>query len=526
MAAILLSRVLGLIREMVIAHQFGQSNVAGAYFAAFRLPDFLYFFLSSGALSSAFIPVFAQYLTDKKETDAWRIFSAIACFMSICLVVAIIIAEIFARPLVIALAAPGFRPEWVDKTVYLTRIVLPAQLLFFLGGLMMGTLEARQRFTARALGPVIYNVGIIFGGLVLARWLHIAGLCWGALIGAFAGNLVLTYISLRKAGYSFIPNLNLRHPGVVQVAKLALPVMLGLSLPQIDVMINGWFASFLGEDKVAALNFGNRLMQLPLGVFAQAGAIAFFPTLIAHANRRDIPEFRSSLNLAMRGVLFLTIPASVFMICLATPIVRTVYQSGEFGASDSPVAAATLLFYAVGIFAWAGQAVISRGFYALQETKIVIITGSIVTLIFVPMNYFLMKAMGISGLALSTSIAATLHMFALMVLLRNRIGGLGTGRLITSMAKVLLGSAALALVCRLAHMSISNTIDISTKAGATTVVFAALPTSILVYLAIMWLLKSDELKFFGSMLRSRFARKQKLESMDAAESDFTTLSQE
>ncbi|MDO8682429.1 MAG: murein biosynthesis integral membrane protein MurJ [Armatimonadota bacterium] len=508
MAAIFLSRVLGLIREMVIGHQFGMSNAVGAYVAAFRLPDFLYFFLSSGALSSAFIPVFAQYLADKKEKDAWQIFSAIACFMGICLSAAVILAEIFTRPLVIALAAPGFSPEWLDKTVSLTRIVLPAQLLFFLGGLMMGTLEARQRFTARALGPVIYNIGIIFGGVVLARWLHIAGLCWGALIGAFAGNIVMTYFSLRKAGYSFIPNLNLRHPGVVQVGKLALPVMLGLSLPQIDVMINGWFASFIGEQAVAALNYGNRLMQLPLGVFAQAGAVAFFPTLIAHANKKEMPEFRASLNLAMRGILFLTIPASVFIIVLATPIVRTVYQSGKFTADDAPIASAALLFYSAGIFAWAGQAVISRGFYALQETRVVVITGSIVTAIFIPMNYFLMKAMGISGLALSTSIAATLHMFALMILLRKRTEGLGTKRLAISVGKVCLASAVLGAVCWFAKSSIAGYADITTKSGAMKVVGVAFVPSIVVYLAVTWLLRSEEIGFFKTMLRSRLKRKE------------------
>lgn len=512
MAAILLSRVLGLVREMVISHKFGQGALVDAYGAAFNLPDLLYFFLSSGALSSAFIPVFVEYLHTNRERDAWRIFSAVGCLMAIGLVGAVVLTEIFAHPLV-ALVAPGFRhdPEMLQRTVFLTRIVLPAQLFFFLGGLMMATLEARQRFTARALGPVIYNVGIIFGAVVLSRYIRtdqgISALCWGAVGGAFAGNVLLSYFSLRRAGYQFIPNLNLRHPGVVQVGKLALPVMLGLSLPQIDVIINRSFASLLQDGSIAALNYGNRLMQVPLGVFAQAAAVAFFPTLAAHAAARRMTDLRSSLNLAIRGIFFLTIPASVFMMVLATPIIRAVYQSGEYKAADALVASPALLFYCAGIFAWGGQAIISRGFYALQDTLTVIIVGSIMTAIFIPLNYVLKDAMGVGGLALATSIAATLHMFALMFLLRKRIGGLGSKRLAVSTGKILLSSAALAAVCWAAKSAIAQTTDITTRSGAAKVVFASMPAGLVVYLIMMWLLRSEEMSFFGSMLKAQLGKR-------------------
>ena len=510
MAAIFLSRVLGLARDMIIAHKFGQGGLVSAYGAAFNVPDLLYFFLSSGALSSAFIPVFVHYLKEDKERDAWEVFSTVACFMAIVLGAIVILSEVFARPLVGVLATPGFRqkyPELLGATTDLTRIVLPSQLCFFFGGLMMGTLEARGRFTARALGPIIYNLGIIFGAVALSGRLHIAGLAWGALLGAFVGNVCFAYVSLRRAGYKFFPALNLRHPGVIKVAKLALPVMLGLSLPQIDVIINRWFASYLGESAIAALNNGNRLMQVPLGVFAQAAAVAFFPTLAAQAARREIGELRSSLNLALRGILFLTIPASVFLMVLSLPIIRTFYQSGAYKSADALYAAPALLFYAAGIFAWGGQAIVARGFYALQDTLTVIIAGTIMTAIFIPMNYGLMQVMGIGGLALATSIAATLHMFALIFLLRKRIGGIGAKRLAVSTGKILTGSAAIAAVCLFAQHAVGRHTDITTRLGAAQLVTIAGLASVVVYLGLMSLMRSDELRFFGSVVSSRLRRK-------------------
>ncbi|MCX8053882.1 MAG: murein biosynthesis integral membrane protein MurJ, partial [Armatimonadetes bacterium] len=302
MAAILTSRLLGLIREMLIARQFGLTGLVSAYTVSFNLPDLLYFFLSSGALSGAFIPVFTERLHTGRNREAWEIFSIIACFMGLVLVSAILLSEVFTGPLVRYLAAPGYThdKDLFGLIVSLTRIILPCQLFFFLGGLMMGTLESRQDFRARAAGPVIYNLGIIFGVLVLSRWLSIAGLAWGAMIGAFVGNIGYTFYCLRRAGFEFYPSLNLRHPGVKRVGALALPVILGLSLPQIDVIINRWFATFVSDIAPAALNFANRLMQVPLGVFAQAAGTAILPTLSAYAAKNAIDDLRNGISFGLR----------------------------------------------------------------------------------------------------------------------------------------------------------------------------------------------------------------------------------
>jgi len=448
--AILASRLLGLVREMLIARQFGQSGLVSAYTSAFNLPDLLYFFLSSGALSSAFIPIFTERFRTGRQKEAWEIFSIIGCLIGLVLTSAIVLFWIFARPLVEILAVPGFvhdHPELIPITVKLTRIILPCQLFFFMGGLMMGTLESRQLFSARGLGPVLYNLGIIAGAVLLSKWFGIAGLAWGALAGCFAGNILYTFHCLRRAGFEFHPSLNFRHPGVVKVAQLALPVILGLSLPQIDIIINRWFASFVSESSPAALNYANRLMQVPLGIFAQAAGTALMPTLSAYAANKAIDDMRSGVSFGLRVVMVENIPATIFMIMRAGPLVRAVYMGDKFGPADVPETTVPFVFYCLGIFAWAGQAIVARGFFAMQDTLTPVLLGSVSAVIFIPLNYVLMRAMGTGGLALATTIAATLHFFGLTFFLRKRLDGIEGGRVLTSVLRVCVAALLMGIAC-------------------------------------------------------------------------------
>ena len=509
---------------MLIAGKFGQGALASAYTNAFNLPDLLYFFLSSGALSSAFIPIFTERFQTGREKEAWQIFSIIACFMGIVLAAAVLISEVFTRPLVIALAVPGFadKPELVQTTIVLTRIILPCQLFFFLGGLMMGTLESRQKFNARAAGPVIYNIGIIIGALFLTNWLGIAGLAWGAMIGAFAGNIVFTFISMRRAGFEFHPSLNLRHPGVVRVGQLALPVILGLSLPQIDVIINKWFASFVSLDAPAALNYANRLMQVPLGIFAQAAGTAFLPTLAAYAAKNAIDDLRNSISFGLRAILAVNIPATLFMVVMADPLVRMIFLGGEFTQGDVGATTIALIFYSAGIFAWAGQAIIARGFFAMQDTKTPIILGSIATVIFIPLNYILMHAMGHGGLALATSIAAAIHLTALTVFLRKRLNGLEGHRILHSVIRVCIASFVMAAVCYGTRVGMAHVVAVETKKGAALTVLVAMSLASVVYLGLIKLFRVEEADFLWNMIKRRF-NKRRTTGTDTGEIDETPV---
>jgi len=503
--AIFLSRVLGWIRAAVIAHQFGATNLSDAYYAAFTVPDLLYFLLAGGALSSAFIPVFTSYLAKGEKEEAWHVFSTIITVMSTALFFLILVAEIFAPQLVCAIA-PGFTAEQSATTAFLSRIMLPAQLFFFLGGLLMGTLYAQQHFLTPALGPIIYNCGIILGAVTLASHLGIAGPAWGVLGGAFVGSFLLQLVVATKRGMQFKPSFDIHHPGVIQVFKLMLPVILGPSLPQVDVIINRAFASLLVVGSVTWLDYANRLMQMPLGIFGQASSVALFPTLAEQAAKDLRNEFRSALNLGIRAILFLTVPSSTLMMVLAIPITRIAFQRGQFHAHDTQQTAYALILYSIGVFAHSGASVINRGFYALHDTVTPVVVGTIMTVFFIGLNYLLIRPefnLRHGGLALATSIVAILNMLAMLIILRRRIGGLN-GKLITnSFVKVLIATALMAGASWAVKEMVAQMIDVSRMSGAFLQVAIAGGVGVLIYAGAVILLKVDEVQFVWNMIRRK-----------------------
>lgn len=461
LVAVLLSRLLGFVREMLIAHLWGATAKVSVYYAAFNPADLLFFLLSSGALSSAFIPEFTRRFETGDKKEAWKIYSVIFCFMGSILTTAVVLFWIFAKPLVSVLAVPGFvgtHPELVNLTTDLTRIILPCQLFFFIGGLMMATLQSRQEFRATAAAPVIYNVCIILGGVLLKRWFDIKGLAVGALAGALAGNIVYAYYWMRKLGYEFKPSLYLRHPGVIRVGKLALPVILGLGLPQIDVIVNRWFATFVSTSAPADLNFANRLMQVPLGIFAQAAGTAILPMLAAYAAKNAFDDMRSGVSYGLRAIMVESIPATVFLIVMADPLVRTLYMGGEFRPSSVAPVAVLLIWYSVGIFAWAGQRIVAPGFFALQDTITPVVIGTISTIIFIPLNYLLMRSMGAPGIALATTIGISIHFLGMTWFLRRRLKGLEGGAVLRTVGRSCLAAVAMAVVCFGVRLAMSRAV--------------------------------------------------------------------
>lgn len=450
MVAIFISRVLGQLRDTAIAAWFGQNAYTDAYRAAFAIPDLLFFLIAGGALSSSFVPVFTEYLTRGQEEEAWKVFSVVATFMTLTVTALVLVGEIFARQLV-PLVAPGFQPWQLDLTAALTRIVLPAQICFFLGGLIMATLYVRGHFLVPALGPIIYNMGIILGGWLLGGHIGIAGLSWGALTGALIGNLLLQIVFLRQLGVRYHPSLDLKHPGVVKVGKLVLPVILGLSLPQVFGLINRAFASLLSPGIVSALDNANKQMQAPLGIFAQAISIAIFPTLSTQVARGDIQAFQRTLLQGVRALWFITLPISLLMMVLSTDIVSILLQYKKFTAYDTRITAEALVFYCIGLFAFSSQAILNRAFYALQDTITPVVVGTAVTLVFIPLNWWLMHLLAHKGLALAGSIAAILHIVWMLVALRRK-AHIPIGQIWLQFGKLLAG----AIVCALLGYVVRN----------------------------------------------------------------------
>lgn len=520
MASILLSRILGFVREAIISGKLGQGAASDVYMAAFLLPDTLFFLIAGGALSSAFIPVFTEMLARGHEDRAWKLFSTVASVMFVIVAAFVVGGFILARPLV-GLLAYGLKPELLDQVVPLTRIVLPAQLCFFLGGLMMGAQQARGRFLLPGLGPNIYNLGIIAGGILLVDRLGAAGLCWGALMGAVLGNFLLQAYGMRLEGARFRICFDWRDEAVLRVGKLMLPVILGLALPQVSILLNRIFATSLGEGPMSALTRANTLMQAPLAIFGQSLSIAVFPTLSAQATLADWRRYGDTIGLGIRFILFLTVPATALLIVLGKPIIAVLLQHGRFTGANTAETAIALSNYALGLFAWSGQAVLARGFYAMQDTKTPVIIGTLVTIVFVPLNFLFMHGfrMGFAGLALATSVAASMNFVVMLAVLHSRLRrkaagadlgpvGLDLGRLGVSSARiavasVLAGAVAwlvLQALTKLGHhgpatleMKLESLLALGVGGGGATVA----------YLGVARLLRMEELAQLRGILRRR-----------------------
>lgn len=519
MGSILLSRVLGLIRDAIISGKLGQGAASDVYMAAFLLPDTLFFLIAGGALSSAFIPVFTELLAKKDEAAAWQLFSTVASVMFLVISAFIGIGFLLTRPLV-SLLAYGFEPAMIDQIVPLTRIVLPAQLCFFLGGLMMGAQQAHGRFLLPGMGPNIYNLGIIAGGLVLVDRLGAAGLCWGALAGAVAGNFLLQMWGVRKLGARFRVSLDWRNPHVIRVGKLMLPVILGLALPQVSILLNRVFASSLGEGPMSALTRANALMQAPLAIFGQSLSIAIFPTLSAQAALLDFRRLGETVNLGMRFVLFLTVPSMAMLIVLGRPLVAVLLQHGRFTAANTAETAVALSCYALGLFAWSGQAVLARAFYAMQDTRTPVVIGTLVTLVFIPLNFLFMRGLGLghAGLALATSVAAGLNWGIMLGVLEKRLRGkpaedgqspgLGLRRLAVSLSRIGAASLVAGLVAWAILLGMSTILPatMSVKVRGLLEMLVAGGLGVATYVATLRVAGAEELRQLAGMLRRRDSR--------------------
>jgi putative peptidoglycan lipid II flippase len=461
-AMVLVSRLLGFARDAIIAARYGSSSITDAYLYAFTLPDTLWNLVAGGAFFAAFVPVITEYFTNGDEEAAWKTYSIITTFLFCVLTVVIGLAWVFARELIGGFLARGFPDhDLVDGVVVhplsmavdMSRIVLPAQYCFFLGTLMMGMLQARRLFFWPAVGPVIYNLGIIVGGLLFSRWLGIAAFSWGALGGAVIGNLLLQIWALRGINPRFRPSLELSFPGVKRAGQLVLPVIFGVSLPQATQLVNGMFVAKATGAK-SILEYTNKLMQLPLGIFGQAIGIAVLPTLSAQAAKGDMPAFRETLNHGVRLALFLTVPTSILMIVLAQPLIALVYQRGEFTARDTLNAVPALVLFSVGVSAWSAQSVVARAFYARKDTWTPVLAGTFVTFcVFIPLSFILTPLFHVPGTplltqgpALATSIAATTNALLLLYFAAKRFGGVNARRILASFARILLASGPMAAV--------------------------------------------------------------------------------
>jgi len=525
--AVMASRVLGLVREMVFAYFFGASKsfANDAYVIAFRIPNLLRDLFAEGALSSAFVPVFSDYLINKDEKEAFRLSNLVATALIVVLGAFVVLGIVFAKP-VVAFIAPGFQtdPAKFELTVRLTRIMMPFILLVALAAQAMGVLNARDRFGIPALSSSFFNIGSIIGGLTVAAFLTdptfshpvraivdhptqgIVGMAYGVLIGGFMQYSV-QWPSLRQAGFRYRPMLSFSDPGVRRIFGLMGPAVIGGAAVQVNVLVNSNFASNIPETgPVSWLSYAFRLMQFPIGVFGVAIATATLPAISRSAARKDEAEFRHTLASSIRLAFLLTIPSAVGLIVLGQPIIALIYERGHFGPNDTKHTAAALAFFAVGLTGYAAIKILAPAFYALGDarTPMIISLASMVTN-FV-MNSLLVSVLQERGLALSTSTVALANCGLLYLIMQRRIKGIEGLRTAQAVAKIALASIVMGAACWGVSTGVARLLGHEFTGRLASVVLSVGAGAGLFYLAAS-LLGVEELRTATEVLGRRFRRK-------------------
>ncbi len=419
---ILASRLLGVLREVVFAALLGATGVTDTYVAAFRIPDYANYLLAGGFLTITFIPIFARYLAWRDEEEGWRGFTAILRWLALG-VSGLVVAGWVAAPVVLGALYPDFTPAQLAETVRLTRIVIPAQLAFVLGAMFAAVQYAKGYFVVPAFAPVLYNLGIIAGGVGFTVWRGEAspeGFIWGALVGAFAGNFALQLWGARRVGMRLDFSAPWRHPAVRQYVLIALPLMLGQSIVALDETFMSVFGGLVGPGAQTRLLYARRTMLVPVGIIAQAAAVAAYPFLARLFAEGNVAAMRRTVDRALRWVLVLGIGAAGLLAALALPIVRTLFERFAFGPADSAAAAAALFFYAFAVPIWGALQILTRAFYARREMWTPVVVGTGVTVVAIPTYLLLAGGFGIRGVATASVVSLGLYTVALAVLWYRR----------------------------------------------------------------------------------------------------------
>ncbi len=440
------SRVAGMFRETRIAALLGADDANDAFIAAYRIPNMLRRLVGEGAVSAAFVPTFSKYLQGEGRDQAFRLANAVLTLLTLGLAVVVVIGVVFSEWLVPLLVA-GFRdtPGKMELTAELNRIMFPYILLVSASAMAMGILNSLGRFAAPAFAPVLLNLAIIaFSYATGAFATPERALAVGVIVGGVA-QIAVQVPQMLSGGWRFRPALDWRHPGVRKVLALMGPVAVGVGVVNVNVVVGTLFASVIGEGAVSWLHFSDRVMELVLGGYAIAIATVIVPMMSRQADARRMEEMKRTLNFAMRLVLFITVPATIGLIVLRVPIIQVLFERDEFDASDTSMTAYALLFYAIGLSAFALVKIVAPAFYSMQDTKTPVWIAFFAMLLNIVFNAVFLGPLQVGGPALAASMAGVFNAIALVVVFRRREGALGIRAVGSSMIRFLAASAALGL---------------------------------------------------------------------------------
>ncbi len=534
--AVMFSRVLGLVREMVFARYFG-AGFLYAYVVAFRIPNVLRDLFAEGALSVAFVKVFTDYQINKSEGEAWRLASLILNLLAVIMSAICIVGIIFSRQF-IDLIADGFSPEKAALAATLTQIMFPFILLVALAAVAMGVLNTKGVFGIPASASTVFNIVSIIFGLALAYWLSgggwleshdknaipnaasqwaIIGMAIGTLIGG-AAQFLMQIPSLYKVGFRFAPVLSFADEGVRKVAALMAPAIIGTSAVQINVLINTYFVSGI-DGAQGWLSYSFRLMQFPIGLFGVAVGTAAIPVLSRLAAEGKITQFRDTVSSSMNLVFLMTLPSACGLIVLGEPIVRLIYERGKFDATATSMTAIALAGYSIGLTGYAAIKILSPAFYALDDAK----TPMFIAVVSIGVNfigsYFLrewLSGFGVTpttphgyghvGVALATSIVALVNFFALAVIMRKRVKRLNGRAIFASFVKIAIASAVLSAVCFFSYRLLNSVYGADSLTLRLVDAFVPIVLGGIAFVLTAKLLRVAELEQLFGMLRRKLAR--------------------
>jgi putative peptidoglycan lipid II flippase len=517
--ATLISRILGYVKDMILASYFGASAKSDVFFVAFRIPNLLRELFAEGSMSAAFVPVLTETQVKEGPAAANRLVRVVFIFLLAVVGLLCILGIIFA-PAIVTVIAPGFVGDQVkfDDAVLLTRIMFPFLLFISLASLVMGALNTRGVFFVPALAPALLNVVTIIAVVFFAS--SFTNPIISVAIGIVSGGLVQMLFQVPdfwKQGYAFFRKnrderggkLGVReiwnHPGLRRIGILIAPVTMGMAVHQINTFVGTILASFLATGSITYLYFSMRLIQFPVGIFGVAMSMAILPALAEHAAKKEFATLKDDFSFALRLLFFITVPAMVGLIALRLPIVSALFGHGEYSPEAILCTADALMYYSLGIWAIVGSRVLTSTFYSMQDTK----TPLRITVFSVAANIIfsllLMGPMLHNGLALANSIAAAIGFFLLFHFLRRKLYGVGTGRIVKSFAKTGMASALMGICGWIMADSPLWTTGgpVAQKAGMLTALVAV---SAAIYFAAVWLLGSEEMAYIVRKIRERIVK--------------------
>jgi putative peptidoglycan lipid II flippase len=449
-AATLTSRILGLVRESLLAALFGASDAMDAYIVAFRIPNLVRDLFAEGAMSAAFVPTFTRHLTLNGRQAAWRVANNVITVLALVTGALVVLGIVFARPIVTAYAGDyADVPGKLQLTITLTRVMLPFLVLAAVAAAAMGILNSLHHYFVPSLAPAMFNVATIVCAVLLVPvmpavgWPPIMAIAMAVILGGI-GQIAVQWPLLAREGFRYRPLVDLDDPGLRRVLLLMGPGTIALAATQINLFVNTLLATSQGTGAASWLTYAFRLMYLPIGLFGVSIATAVLPAAARHASIDDAGAVRATVSRGLALMLMLNVPATLGLIALSTPIVRLLFERGEFTVADTAATAAALRLYALGLIGYSTARITSPVFYALGDSRVPVAAGVVSVMVNLAISIVLVRVMGFAGLALGTSLAALSNGTLLLWLLRRRLQGIGGRRLAATFLKVLAAALAMA----------------------------------------------------------------------------------